>query len=78
MVTVNANDGENDASRHVTVTVTGVDEAVDSDPLVAKYDANKNGKIERREVFVAIEDYLDKGAPTRADVFKLIDLYLGD
>ena len=36
--------------------------------------------IEKAEVFAAINDYLDggAGAPTRADVFRLIDLYLGD
>ena len=50
------------------------------DPLVDKYDANENGEIERAEVFAAIDDYLDGGAdaPTRADVFKLIEFYLGD
>ena len=51
------------------------------DPLVDKYDVNpKDGEIQRAEVFTAINDYLDggAGAPTRADVFKLIDLYLGD
>ena len=48
--------------------------------VVDKYDANENGEIERAEVFAAIDDYLDGGAdaPTRADVFKLIEFYLGD
>ena len=65
----------------VTVTVTDVDEDVaPADPLKDKYDANDNDEIERSEVFAAIDDYLDggAGAPTRADVFRLIDLYLGD
>ena len=65
----------------VTITVTDVDEDVAPvDPLVDKYDANENGEIERAEVFAAINDYLDGGAdaPSRADVFKLIELYLGD
>ena len=50
------------------------------DPLIDRYDANNNDEIERSEVFAAINDYLDggAGAPTRADVFKLIELYLGD
>ena len=50
------------------------------DPLLARYDTDQNGEIERAEVFAGIEDYLDGGAdaPTRADVFKLIELYLGD
>ena len=48
------------------------------DPLVARYDANRNGMIERSEVIAAINDYLF-GAPggiTRADVIRLINLYL--
>ena len=50
------------------------------DPLLARYDTDQNGEIERAEVFAGINDYLDGGAdaPTRADVFKLIELYLGD
>ena len=47
--------------------------------LVARYDANNNGTIERSEVFAAINDYLfgeGDDAITRADVFKLINLYL--
>ena len=64
----------------VTVTVTDVDDAEAGDPLLTKYDADGNGTIERTEVFAAINDYLDEGAgaPTRADVFKLIELYLGE
>ena len=81
-VTVTASDsGGLSDSIDVTVTVTDVDEdVVPADPLVDKYDANENGEIERAEVFAAINDYLDEGAdaPTRADVFKLIELYLGD
>ena len=49
------------------------------DPLVARYDANNNGTIERSEVIKAINDYLFGGgndAITRADVIKLINLYL--
>ena len=74
-------DGTNEDTLDVTVTVTDVDEDVaPADPLKDKYDANDNDEIERSEVFAAIEDYLDggAGAPTRADVFRLIDLYLGD
>ena len=80
-VTVKASDGTNEATLGVTVTVTDVDEDVaTADPLKDKYDANDNDEIERSEVFAAINDYLDggAGAPTRADVFKLIELYLGD
>ena len=81
-VTVTASDsGGLSDSIDVTITVTDVDEDVAPvDPLVDKYDANENGEIERAEVFAAIDDYLDGGAdaPTRADVFKLIEFYLGD
>ena len=80
-VTVKASDGTNEDTLDVTVTVTDVDEDVGpADPLKDKYDANDNDEIERSEVFAAINDYLegDEGAPTRADVFKLIELYLGD
>ena len=81
-VTVKASDGTNEDKLGVTVTVTDVDEDVATvDPLVDKYDVNpKDGEIQRAEVFTVINDYLDggAGAPTRADVFKLIDLYLGD
>ena len=81
-VTVTARDsGGLSDSIDVTITVTDVDEDVaPPDPLVDKYDVNKDGVIQRAEVFAAINDYLDgdTGAPTRADVFKLINLYLGD
>ena len=80
-VTVKASDGTNEDPLDVIITVTDVDEDVaPADPLKDKYDANDNDEIERSEVFAAINDYLDggAGAPTRADVFKLIELYLGD
>ena len=80
-VAVKASDGTNEDTLDVTITVTDVDEDVAPvDPLKDKYDANDNDEIERSEVFAAINDYLDgdAGAPTRADVFKLINLYLGD
>ena len=53
--------------------------AMVSDPLVARYDANNNGTIERSEVIRAINDYLfDEGdVPiTRPEVIRLINLYL--
>ena len=80
-VTVKASDGTNEDTLDVIITMTDVDEDVaPADPLKDKYDANDNDEIERSEVFAAINDYLDggAGAPTRADVFKLIELYLGD
>ena len=58
-----------------TVTVTA---GAAVDPLVARYDANNNGKIEKNEVIAAINDYLfGEATPiTKADVIKLINLYL--
>ena len=51
------------------------------DPLVARYDANGNGSIEKREVIKAINDYLfgtadGTPAPSKAEVIRLINLYL--
>ena len=48
------------------------------DPLIARYDANGNGQIDRSEVIKAINDYLfGEGDPiSRADVIRLINLYL--
>ena len=49
------------------------------DPLVARYDANGNGTIDRSEVIKAINDYLfgeGDQAITRADVIRLINFYL--
>ena len=47
------------------------------DPLLARYDVDGDG-IEKSEVIAAINDYLDggEGAPTKADVIRLINLYL--
>ena len=49
------------------------------DPLIARYDANGNGTIEKNEVIAAINDYLfgEGGeAISKSDVIKLINLYL--
>ena len=47
------------------------------DPLVAQYDDNGNGTIERGEVITAIREYLGgMGGITRSEVIKLIRLYL--
>ena len=47
--------------------------------LVARYDANNNGAIEKGEVIAAINDYLfgeGDDAISKSDVIKLINLYL--
>ena len=47
------------------------------DPLVAQYDDNGNGTIDRGEVITAIREYLGgMGDITRSDVIQLIRLYL--
>ena len=49
------------------------------DPLVARYDANNNGTIEKSEVIAAINDYLfgaGDEAISKAEVIELINLYL--
>ena len=49
------------------------------DPLVARYDANNNGTIEKNEVIAAINDYLfgeGDEAISKAEVIRLINLYL--
>ena len=47
------------------------------DPLVTRY-AGDDGMLQRGEVIMAINDYLDgvDGAPSRGDVITIIDLYL--
>ncbi len=57
-----------------TVTVSS-----SGDPLIARYDANGNGRIEKSEVIKAINDYLfgtGPDAPSKAEVIRLINLYL--
>ena len=57
----------------LTIEVTAVD------PLIARYDANNNGTIEKGEVIKAINDYLlgaGDEAISKADVIQLINLYL--
>ena len=49
------------------------------DPLIARYDANNNGTIEKNEVIAAINDYLfgeGDEAISKGDVIRLINLYL--
>ena len=60
-----------------TVTVTA--EAATGDPLVDRYDNNKDGTIDKSEVIAAINDYLfgtGANAITKAEVIRLINLYL--
>ena len=48
-----------------------------AEDLVARYDANDNGMVDRGEVITAIREYLGgMGDITRSDVIQLIQLYL--
>ena len=78
MVTVKATEGSDMDTQDVTVTVTDVEEQGTGDALVDRYDSNTNGEIEKSEVITAINDYFDDGAnaPSKADVIRLINLYL--
>ena len=79
MVTVEANDGTNTATKAVTVTVTDVDEMITGDALVDEYDADGSGMIEKSEVLKAINDYLfgeGDEAISKPEVLRLINIYL--
>ena len=49
------------------------------DPLLAEYDDNNNGMIDKTEIITAINDYLGFGAGSisKAEMIDLINLYLG-
>ena len=55
-------------------TKTATAGAMVSDPLIARYDANKDGTIEIRELFNAIDHYFD-GTIELRELFKVIDYY---
>ena len=60
-------------------STVAVEAVIAGDPLVARYDTNGNGMIERNEVIAAINDYLfgeGDGVISRSDVISLINLYL--
>ena len=72
MVTVTATDPDGEtATIEVTINVTNVG-------LDTPYDDDDGGEIEKSEVITAINDYLDEvaNAPTKAEVIRLINLYL--
>ena len=75
---------EADDGMYLKITVTYTDghgpnktataDAMVSDPLIARYDANKDGTIEIRELFNAIDHYFD-GTIELSELFKVIDYY---
>ena len=56
----------------------GLSFCTSQDPLITRYDTNRNGVIDRSEVIKAINDYLsgEGDTITRAEVIRLINLYL--
>ena len=75
--TVSYTDGYGTGRSAMMVTDNAV---TTGDPLVNRYDADNSGTIDKSEVIQAINDYLfDEGEEpiTKADVIRLINLYLG-
>ena len=71
-------DGEGSGKSEMAVTANMVLAATATgDPLLTRY-AGDDGILQRGEVIMAINDYLDgvDGAPSRGDVITIIDLYL--
>ena len=74
----------------ITVTVTAEDEETmmtytvmvtrevltDEARLLARYDTNSNGRIEKSEALTAIDDYLFHGTLTKEQMLDIVDLYL--
>ena len=71
-VTVVANDGTNEASQSVTITVTDKDEPADT--LLTRYDADNSGQIEKEEARAAVTDYFD-GVIDKEEARAVITLY---
>ena len=60
-------------------SIVTVEAVIDEATLVARYDTNNNGTIEKNEVIAAINDYLfgdGDEAISKGDVIRLINLYL--
>ena len=79
MVTVTATDDAG-ATDTIDVTITVTDEEeTGEDTLLSTYDANNNGKIDRDEVFTAIDDYFDyDDRITLEEVFEIVGLYFAN
>ena len=82
VITIEVTSQNGDVSRVYTVEVTRSEPAppgTSEQGLVARYDANNNGTIEKSEVIKAINDYLfgeGDEAISKAEVIELINLYL--
>ena len=75
---VDAVAGETDTTNNCSSAVAVTVATPSGNTLLARYDANGNGAIDKSEVIQAIDDYLfgDANAITKAQVIQLIDLYL--
>ena len=77
-VTVTYTDGEGSGKEGMATTSNMV---VAGDPLLIRYDANNNDKIDIAEVYAAIDDYFNNlfnpasGGLTKEQVYKIISLY---
>ena len=78
MVKVMYTDGHGPRKEGMATTSNMV---VAGDPLLIRYDANNNDKIDIAEVYAAIDDYFNNlfnpapGGLTKEQVYKIIDLY---
>ena len=73
-VTVTATDPDS-ASDMITVTVTVTNEDKES-TLLERYDKDKDGQINKDELFTAIDDYFDYADRlTLTEIYELVDLY---
>ena len=69
---------DHDSGKTAMATTTSTVTAA-ADPLLVKYDGNKNGMIEKSEVIAAIGRYFDgEAGVTRAEVIAVIGLYFGN
>ena len=79
-VTLTATDSEpNTATRDVVVTVTNVDDdepVIAGDPLLAEYDPNGDGNIEKADMRLAVGKFFaDPPRLSRADMRRLVTIY---
>ena len=77
-VTVEADDGTYMDTHDVTVTVTDVEDDVvtPEDPLLAEYDPNGDGRIEKADMRLAVGNFFGSTPTlTKADMRRLVGIY---
>ena len=79
MVTIKATDGTYMDTHNVMVMVTDVDEAMEpdpEDPLLAEYDPDSDGTIEKADMRKAVAKFFaDPPQLTRSDMRRLVGIY---